>query len=405
MFAQHDVTIQVGDERNTELVFPVGLVERADAFDALMGDLAEAIESGDEPHVALDDHRVTEPAEREALERVAASLQMLHCEGRDHIWAYYTRNLVRPVALHRSKVHVIIGNPPWINYNQTISTLRTELERQSKDTYGIWAGGHYATQQDVAGLFFARSVYLYLERGGTVGMVMPHSALQAGQYTKWRTGAWRAKPVGSRRNRTPGRVLAVDFSHKTPWDLEELKPNSFFPIPASVVFARYEGEDGDPTPLVGEVELWLGKTGTASVNRLKTSITDISEAGGSPYSGYSLDGATIYPRRLFLVEEAENPATIQASRTVTVNPRRGSQDKQPWRGLDVAEITGQTIETQHLFTIHLGETVIPYATLDPLKGLLPLTRGEFEIPVDEPWSWRSPHRKAEVDGCANGGEP
>ena len=40
-------------------------------------------------------------------------------EGRDHIWAYYTRNMVRPVALSRSRVDVVIGNPPWINYNQT----------------------------------------------------------------------------------------------------------------------------------------------------------------------------------------------------------------------------------------------------------------------------------------------
>ena len=45
MFAQHNVTVQVEDEQNTELVFPVSLVERAETFDALMGDIAEAIES------------------------------------------------------------------------------------------------------------------------------------------------------------------------------------------------------------------------------------------------------------------------------------------------------------------------------------------------------------------------
>ena len=49
MFAQHNVTVQVEDEQNTELVFPVSLVERAETFDALMGDIAEAIENGDDP--------------------------------------------------------------------------------------------------------------------------------------------------------------------------------------------------------------------------------------------------------------------------------------------------------------------------------------------------------------------
>ena len=40
------------------------------------------------------------------------------------------------------------------------------------------------------------------------------------------------------------------------------------------------------------------------------------------------------------------------------------------------------VEKTHLFDIHLGETVVPYATLEPLKALLPLKRGDSEIPVD-----------------------
>ncbi len=374
MFAQHDVTIPVEDEVNTELVFPISLVERPETFDALMGDIAEAIESGDDPTFALDDHGITDPSERQALERTIASMQMLHGEGRDHIWAYYTRNLVRPVALSRSKVDVIVGNPPWLNYNQTVSTLRTELESQSKNIYGIWTGGRYATNQDVAGLFFARSVDLYLERGGIIGMVLPHSALQAGQYSKWRGGAWS----------TSGglRTLAVDFGFKTAWDLEQLKPNTFFPIPASVAFAKYQGDVGKTTPLAGEVERWHGKAGTASVSRAKTSITDTSLSGDSPYANHSRNGATIFPRCLFFVEETENPAVIRAGQTVTVDPRRGAQDKEPWRSLDLSALTGQTIETQHVYHAHLGETLVPYATLDPLKAVLPLRSGDGEIPTD-----------------------
>ena len=142
-----------------------------------MGDIAQAIERGTNPYLSLDDHNIVDPDERETLTDTIAAMQSLHSEGRNHIWAYYTRNLVRPVALSRSKVDVIVGNPPWLNYNQTVNILRAELERQSKDVYGIWAGGRYATHQDVAGLFYARSVDLYLKDGGVIGMVMPHSAL------------------------------------------------------------------------------------------------------------------------------------------------------------------------------------------------------------------------------------
>ncbi len=382
MFAQHYVTVPVEDEQNTELVFPRSLVERADTFDALMGDIAEAIERGGDPHLALDDNHITDPGERETLKKTIESLQMLHDEGRNHIWAYYTRNLVRPVAFAQSKVDVIVGNPPWLIYRNTASTLRTELEQQSKDLYGIWVGGRHANHQDISSLFFARSVDLYLKDGGVIGMVMPHSALQTGQHSKWRTGAWRAKTSGRGRDRTPGRVLAVDFGYKKAWDLEGLDPNTFFPMPASVAFARRAGENAQPTPLAGEVERWLGKAGAPDVVRVSAGITDMSVGGNSPYGGHSLQGAVVVPRCLFFVEETENPTIVQAGQTITVNPRRGSQDKAPWRALELTAITEQTIEGQHVFDVHMGETLVPYATLNPLKAVLPLRSGEGEIPID-----------------------
>ena len=379
MFAEQDVTVQVEDEENTELVFPVSLVERAEDFDALMGDVAEAIEHGDDPYLALDDHHVTDPGEREPLERTIAAMRKLHHEGRDHIWAYYTRNLVRPVALSRRKVDVVIGNPPWLNYNQTIGALRAELERQSKDIYGIWQGGRYATHQDVAGLFFARSVDLYLKDGGVIGMVMPHSALQTGQYAKWRTGRWH--PQGKGRG-APNFIMSVDFSHKAAWDLERLEPNDFFPIASCVVFARSTGKSGLATPLSGEVESWTGAPGEDAYRGTRTAITDTSVVGDSPYAGYSRQGASVVPRCLFFINETENTAIVQAGQTITVNPRRGSQDKKPWNSLDLTAITGQTIEARHVFDVHMGETVVPYATLDPLKAVLPFRKSDAEIPAD-----------------------
>ena len=261
MFAEQEVSIQVEDEENTALVFPVSLVERAEDFDGLMSDVAEAIEHGDDPYFALDDHGVTFPAERKVIGETIEVMKRLHAAGRDHIWAYYTRNLVRPVVLARKKVDVIVGNPPWLNYNKTSSILRSELEGQSKNRYGIWQGGKYATHQDVAGLFFARSVDLYLKDGGAIGMVMPHSALQTGQYARWRTGDWRSPPRGKGRLRASAFTLSVDFSHKPAWDLERLEPNTFFPIASCVVFAKSMGKSGLATPLSGEVERWTGPPG------------------------------------------------------------------------------------------------------------------------------------------------
>ena len=375
LFAEREITIQVNDDDNTELTFPVSLVERPDTFDALMGDVAEYIEGGEDPMLALNDHHITNEFERGMLKATIATMQRLHNEGRNHIWAYYTRNMARPVALSRSKVDVIIGNPPWLSYRNTTNILRTELERHSRNNYGIWDGGRYTARQDIAGLFFTRSVDLYLETGGVIGMVLPHSALQAGQYSKWRTGAWR----GSQGLRT----LSVDFTYKTAWDLERLQPNTFFPVPSSVVFAKYLGVAERPTPLAGSVERWIGDAGADDVQRTSATITDTSADSVSIYADHTRKGADIYPRCLLFVNETENQAVIRAANTLTVNPRRGSQDKRPWKDIDLAEITGQTIETAHLFDVHLGETLVPYTMLEPLKAILPFKQGDSELPVDE----------------------
>ena len=374
MFAQHNVTIQVGDEANTELLFPISLVERAADFDSPIGQVADAIENGEDPTYALDDNGISDPGERKFLEQTIAKLQSLHLDGRDHIWAYYTRNLVRPVALSRTKVDIIIGNPPWINYNQTADVLRTESRRLSQDTYGIWAGGRYATHQDVAGLFYTRSVDLYLEDDGFIGMVMPHSALQSGQYTKWRSGDWKAQRGGA--------TLAADFTFKPAWDLEGLNPNDFFPVPACVVFAERAGIIGSARPLGGQVERWLGPTGSKDVSRDSTSIADTSGEMISPYGALARQGATIVPRCLFFVHETDSAASIQAGGTMTVTPRRGSQDKAPWKDLDLSTITGRAVETQHVFDVHLGETLVPYTTLRPLKAVLPVTPADAELVKD-----------------------
>ena len=290
---ERKVIIKVGEEWEdesppVEMHLPTSLVEQADRFDNFMFKVAEDMERGRDPMATLDEHfpvrRVWEGdtskvqlrgisgAEREMLVETIKTLKKLRKEGRDHIWAYYTRNLVRPVALTRQKVDVVIGNPPWLTYNKTIGSLRAALEDMSKGLYGIRPGGHYTTQQDVAGLFYARAAHLYVKEGGLIGMVMPHSALQAGQYVAWRTGNWRAGN-GEKARRTVG----VDFTVKKAWDLYHLEPNSFFPVPASVVFGRRVGEAEDARSLAKEIEKWVGSTGTPYIERVTASILELGE--------------------------------------------------------------------------------------------------------------------------------
>ena len=82
MFVGSDIGIEVeGDEFDKRLIFPIRLVEQADTFDRLMSDMADAIERGHDPLVALDDHGITDPDQRQTLATTIAIMQELHAEG------------------------------------------------------------------------------------------------------------------------------------------------------------------------------------------------------------------------------------------------------------------------------------------------------------------------------------
>ena len=242
LFAQRDVPVYVDDERNTVLRFPRRLVRGGQR-------IRRADERHRRRHRARGRPDVGAGRPRHRRRRRNAP----RCTGPSPRCSGCTRRGAttsgRTTAgtwcgrwrWSKRKVDVVIGNPPWLSYRNTASTLRTALEQQSRHVYGIWAGGRYANRQDVAGLFFTRSADLYLKDGGVIGMVLPHSALQTGQYAKWRSGAWHT--AGSES------ALTVDFGYKPAWDLERTGAKHLLPstgVGGLCPAHRRRGQDSAP---------------------------------------------------------------------------------------------------------------------------------------------------------------
>ncbi len=363
LLGERQVTITVPSQiggRHRLLQFPRSLVDQGDWFDETMLRIAETIGTGGIGTVALDDAGIPPGLDRDILEATVKEMEHLHSEGRNHIWAYYTRNLVRPVWLstEEGKVDAIVGNPPWITYSRTHASLRETLESQSKNLYRIWQGGRYAPHQDIAGLFYTRCVDLYLKQGGKIGMVLPHSALQAGQYAKWRKGEWS--------------VVEVDMNHFMPWDLDKIMPNDFFPVPSCVIFAIKADGTHRANPLGNQGHLWRGPQG-GPFRHETIDLLDSSREFMSPYGDRAFQGATIVPRLLFSVEVSEAPAAL-VSGICNVTPRRSPHEKDPWKSLRSSALypLSGPIEEQHIYSIHLGETIAPFLILAPRQVVLPL---------------------------------
>ncbi len=199
---------------------PKELARRQADVDRLISEMAAAIDEGrDAEHVA-DGYPMRDEC-RQAMCRVAATMRELHAAGRNHVWAYYIRNMIRPAVIAEEKVDRIIGNPPWLTYGQSADIIREELRGMSEQRYQIWAGGRLSPHQDIATLFYTRCAELYARDGAVIGMVMPHSALRTSQHLKWRSGEYRRK--GVRQGRTS---IGLDFQVAAPWDLDDVIPDA-----------------------------------------------------------------------------------------------------------------------------------------------------------------------------------
>ena len=379
IFAEHSIELETGETlpgHETPIVFsiPKELARQQADIDRLISTMADAIDQGlDAQHVA-DDYDMGDTC-RESMRTVAVLMNDLHAADRNHVWAYYIRNMIRPAVIAEEKVHRIIGNPPWLTYNQSADIIREELRSMSVGRYQIWAGGKQASNQDIATLFYTRCAELYAKNGTVLGMVMPHSALRTGQHLKWRRGTYRRK--GDRNAQS----INVNFRVHEPWDLENVVPD-FFPMPASVVFTEYTpGEKGQPLA-PANVEVWRGnwEKDYEGISRKSEALHHDDGMFRSPYAEITKTGARIGDRQLFFVEAMPHTASIPATNTTNVQPKLGNQDKVSYEG-QLHRLHG-VVSNEHLFDIYLGECIAPFVTLDPVMATLPVHRSTMSMPLN-----------------------
>jgi len=372
LWSHGQVVIQTSDGTglfSEELRFPVTLLSDADRFDRLVEEMTtRATDRGRDRGVipaitaSLDRHQVA-AEDRPLLEATFKHLCQLEDEGRDRIWSYYVRNLVRPTWLSQpaNRVDALVGNPPWLSYRYMTKTMQEQFRQMSVDRK-LWAGSAVATQQDLSALFVVRAVEQYLRLGGRFGFVMPGAVLSRRSYAGFRTGHWSALQA------------EVRVSLAEPWNLGRIRP-SVFPVPSCVLRG---GLANEAAALPAEGVQWFGRPPLPSASwavaraGLQESRGSIQAAGGailSPYHADFRNGATIFPRVLVIVEEAPAHGLLGSPRGMRrVTSRRDRSEKMPWKNLPSIEAT---VESRFIVPLHLGRTVLPFRCLEPYRAIVP----------------------------------
>lgn len=134
-----------------DLVFPLSTWRDAERFDALVRDIANRITSTNDKLTSKSMNpilaRYNVPGVDHAVLRATFDTwHGLHRAGRDHIWSYYVRNLVRPVwmAIEEHRVDVLVGNPPWLRYSKMPAAMQIRYKQLGKPR-NLQTGGRGAS--------------------------------------------------------------------------------------------------------------------------------------------------------------------------------------------------------------------------------------------------------------------
>lgn len=358
----------LGDD---DLVFPMSVLKDAAVFDRLVARMADlALDTSGTLHRTLITpvfKQLKIPEEdRTILGQTFATMRDLARGGRNHIWGYYVRNLIRPIwlALPENRVDVLVGNPPWLRYSKMTDAMKARYKALAKPR-NLLTGGLGASGRDLSTLFVTRAVEMYLNPAGSFAFVMPHGTLTRLPHTGFRSGQWTSAQTGS---------LAVAFGET--WDLA--KAPTGFPMVSCVI----SGTHSSPAvAMTSAVRKWRStlRTSDSTWEKVKSSFTITDgkvfqlNAGDnlpvSPYKRKFRQGAILVPRVLVTVEDAPASALGAGAGRRRVRSRRTSQEKKPWKF--VATITG-SVETAHVRRTYLGESIAPYRPLDPILSVLPL---------------------------------
>jgi SAM-dependent methyltransferase len=353
-----------------ELRFPVAVVADADKFDRLVGELTSRATDTGRPRgtvpdigAILDRHELF-GADRRLVEGTFGHLCQLQDEGRDEIWGYYVRNLVRPVwlAQEQHRVDVLVGNPPWLAYRFMTAGMQREFRTLSAER-GLWAGRKVATHQDLSALFVVRAVEQYLRVGGRFGFVMPEAVLSRLAYAGFRSGDWSSASA----------QLHVAFDQ--PWTLGRIKPPIFF-VPSCVVTGVLSRSGAARMP--ADAAEWRGRkpatnaSWAAALETIEVEARTVQVAGGlslSPYHDAFTQGATILPRVLVVVENAPAVGMLGTPRgQQRVTSRPNPNEKRPWKG--ITPLT-HPVERRFVRPLHLGKTLLPFRCIEPWLAVIP----------------------------------
>ncbi|MCY3578980.1 MAG: hypothetical protein OXH33_00225 [bacterium] len=337
-----------------ELLIPQELVESphaAQLIDQLVEAATAAAEGKEDPQSEYPE------LPGELLDQLT---EVVRTEG-DHVWKWYIGNNVAPIRL-ASGAAAIIGNPPWLVVNDTPEGTRKAQIAELAADYRLRPRNTGSARGDLAALFSARVVDLYLTEGGRFGFVLPGSAVIAQTWQVWRVGNWGAATVRFDLHETYDDMSDPPFPHA---------PNG-----ACIVSGSRNTSSQDPGDWTKAEPLRV--SGTPALIRTVRWVQRAPQP--SPYATRFTRGAVASPLGLVLVVTPPAPGPY----TGTVKVTTMASTKGKWKGVQYSNVI---VEKACLLPALRSQTLRPFVCEPDAWFIAPHAEnmGKFRIlELDDP---------------------
>lgn len=377
--AERDVLIEVPDSPEL-LEFPFEVTRDPALFDTVIERMLD-LSKQDTPAEGLiawleRDYHLGSPA-LDTLARTYDALHQLDSSGKNHIWGFVARNLVRPIWLAQpaQKADVVIGNPPWLSYRFMDADLQARFRTECQ-AFGIWHG-QVAQQQDLSAYFFVRCVELYLKDNGAIVFVMPYAAMTRRQFARFRRGLYGTT------QRRGSRLIYATVQFTNAWVFSD-RVQPLFLVPSCVLFAR-PGE-GEGPRLPSQVQVASGTLPRRDASGAEAGQylswhdapwpSERADRVTKGYAGLFRQGAIIIPRVLFTVQHTQAGILGSNPASPLVESRRSNLEKQPWKNVPSLR---RNVEADFLRPLYLGGSIAPFRVLSPILSVIPWDRGRNHL--------------------------
>jgi hypothetical protein len=159
----------------SEFKIPVNIAQNTNLLRKILDEIKMCLENGYTPKEF--EFRISpyglNSREIDSLKKLYSKLKELKSQGKDDVWIAIIRNAFAPIL--KGKFDYIIGNPPWINWENLPEQYR-ESSKGLWEKYGLLVikgkTGLGKVKKDLSMLFLARCFDLYLKVGGKLGFVI-----------------------------------------------------------------------------------------------------------------------------------------------------------------------------------------------------------------------------------------